>query len=164
MATSLKNLSEYDINSVPNAEGMKVGIVVAEWNIDITGALRDGAIKSLLKHGVKEEDIMLTYVPGTFELTFGAAKLMNETELDAIITLGCVIKGDTPHFDYVCSGATQGITQLNTEGDVPVVFGVLTTDNLQQALDRAGGKHGNKGDEAAITAIKMIDFACEIKK
>lgn len=164
MATSLKNLSEYDINSVPNAEGMKVGIVVAEWNIDITGALRDGAIKSLLKHGVKEEDIMLTYVPGTFELTFGAAKLMNETELDAIITLGCVIKGDTPHFDYVCSGATQGITQLNTEGDVPVVFGVLTTDNLQQALDRSGGKHGNKGDEAAITAIKMIDFACEIKK
>ena len=164
MATSLKNLSEYDINSVPGAEGMKVGIVVSEWNIDITGALRDGAINTLLKHGAKEEDIMLSYVPGTFELTFGAAKLMNETELDAIITIGCVIKGDTPHFDYVCSGVTQGITSLNAEGDVPVIFGVLTTDNLQQALDRAGGKHGNKGDEAAITAIKMIDFACEIKK
>lgn len=164
MATSLKNLSEYDINTVPNAEGMKVGIVVSEWNIDITGALRDGAINTLLKHGVKPEDVILCYVPGTFELTYGAAKLLNEKELDSIITIGCVIKGDTPHFDYVCSGVTQGISQLNTEGDIPVIFGVLTTDNLQQALDRAGGKHGNKGDEAAITAIKMIDFSCEIKK
>ena len=164
MATSLKNLSDYDINSVPNAEGMKVAIVVSEWNIDITGALRDGAISTLIKHGVKEQDIFLSYVPGTFELTYGAAKLVNEMELDAVITLGCVIKGDTPHFDYVCSGVTQGISLINAEGNIPVVFGVLTTDNLQQAEDRAGGKHGNKGDEAAITAIKMIDFACGIKK
>lgn len=164
MATSLKNLSDYDINSVPDATGMKIGIVVSEWNIDITGALRDGAINTLLKHGVLESDITLTYVPGSFELVFGASRLAQNIELDAIITLGCVIKGGTPHFDYVCSGVTQGISLLNVNGDIPFIFGLLTTDDLEQAQDRAGGKHGNKGDEAAITAIKMISFSCEIEK
>lgn len=164
MATSLKNLSDYDFDSVPDATGMKIGIVVSEWNIAITGALRDGAINTLLKHGVKESDITLTYVPGSFELVYGASRLSQDVELDAIITLGCVIRGGTPHFDYVCSGVTQGIALLNTNGDIPFIFGLLTTDDLEQAEDRAGGKHGNKGDEAAITAIKMINFSCEIEK
>ncbi len=155
MATKLKNLSEYDINSVPNASGMTVAIVVAEWNYEITGALLKGAVETLQKHGVSEDDIVIKHVPGTFELTFAASALINSFMYDAVIVLGCVIQGDTRHFDFVCQGVTQGITQLNSEGITPVIFGVLTTNDLQQAKDRAGGKHGNKGDEAAITAIKM---------
>jgi 6,7-dimethyl-8-ribityllumazine synthase len=158
MATSLKNLSDYDPNLVPSAAEMQFAIVVAEWNPQITNALCNSAVETLKKHGAKPENINIYLVPGTFELTYGAANLIKNTFVDAIICLGCVIKGDTPHFDYVCQGVTQGITWLNANGDVPVIFGILTTDNLQQALDRAGGKHGNKGDEAAITAIKMVAF------
>ena len=164
MATSLKNLSDYNIQEVPAASDMKVGIVVAEWNTDITEALFNGAYNTLVKHGVKEENIIKKYVPGTFELTKGGKLLADNTDVDGVICLGCVIQGDTPHFDYVCSGVTQGITQLNLDYPIPFIFGVLTTNNLQQALDRAGGIHGNKGDEAAITVIKMIDFACKVKK
>ena len=164
MATAYHNLSEYDFNSVPNAENMKFGIVVSEWNFNITGALLEGAINTLKRHGAKEENIQVTTVPGSFELTFGSNQLINKTDVDAVIALGCVVRGDTPHFDYVCMGATQGITQLNTQGDVPVIFGLITTNNMEQAEDRAGGKLGNKGDECAITAIKMIDFACRLKK
>lgn len=156
MATSLKNLSEYDPGNMPDGSGMTFGLVVSEWNEEITFALRDGAIKTLLDNGVQQENIHVSHVPGSFELTFGA-KLMAETmQPDAVICLGCVIQGDTPHFDYVCQGVTQGITQLNVSQAIPFIFGVLTTDNQQQALDRAGGKHGNKGDEAAVTAIKMV--------
>ena len=158
MATALKNLSAYDPSKVPSAKGMKVAIVVAEWNEEITFALRDGAVNTLLKHGAHEEDIVVDYVPGTFELTAGARAFAQTREYNAIIVLGCVIQGDTRHFDFICNGVTQGITQLNTQYDIPFIFGVLTTDDKQQALDRAGGKHGNKGDEAAITAIKMIDL------
>lgn len=158
MATALKNLSSYDPNQIPNAKGMKVGIVVAEWNEEITFSLRDGALETLLKHGVNEEDIAVDYVPGTFELTAGAKAYAQTENFDAVIVLGCVIQGDTKHFDFICQGVTQGITQLNLDFNIPFIFGVLTTDNQQQALDRAGGKHGNKGDEAAITAIKMIDL------
>lgn len=155
MATSLKNLSEYDFDAVPNAEGLSFGIVVSEWNNQITDALAQGAIEALIKHGVAEEDIVLKRVPGTFELSLGAQFMAEYSESDAIICLGCVIRGETPHFDYICQGVTQGITSVNLEYNLPVIFGVLTTDNLEQAQERAGGKHGNKGTEAAITAIKM---------
>ena len=116
MATAYHNLSEYDFNSVPNAEAMKFGIVVSEWNFNITGALLKGAVDTLKKHGAKDENILVKTVPGSFELTFGANQMMENCDLDAIIAIGCVIKGDTPHFDYVCMGATQGITELNATG------------------------------------------------
>lgn len=161
MAT--KNLSEYDINSVPSASEMKFGIVVAEWNYQITGALAQGAINTLVKHGAKEENISVKHVPGTFELTLGGQYFAEYTNVDAIIILGCVIQGQTRHFDFICQGVTQGATELNMKYCKPVIFGVLTTNNEQQALDRAGGKLGNKGDEAAITAIKMVALQQEMK-
>lgn len=164
MATIYHNLSEYDFNSVPDATGMRFGIVVSEWNDNITGALLDGAVKTLKRHGAKDENILIESVPGSFELTFGAAQMIKSGKVDAVIALGCVVRGDTPHFDYVCAGATQGITHLNATTDTPVIYGLITTNNMQQAEDRAGGKLGNKGDECAITAIKMLDFACRLKK
>jgi 6,7-dimethyl-8-ribityllumazine synthase len=154
MAT--KNLSTYDLASVPSASGMKFGIVVSEWNYEITGALAQGAVDTLLKHGASDENILVKHVPGSFELTLGAQYLAEFTDVDAIIALGCVIQGETRHFDFICQGVTQGITSLNMKYNKPFIFGVLTTDNQQQALDRAGGKLGNKGDEAAVTAIKML--------
>lgn len=163
MATSLKNLSDYNIESVPSAKGMKIGIVVAEWNTEITEALYQGAYNTLLKHGVNEDDIIKKYVPGTFELTLGAQSIAEYTDVDAVIVLGCVIQGETRHFDFICQGITQGITDLNIKYNKPFIFGVLTTDNQQQALDRAGGKHGNKGDEAAYTAIKMVALQQSLK-
>lgn len=164
MATALHNLSDYDFHKVPDAEPMKFGIVVSEWNADITGALLEGAVATLKRHGAKEEHILVKTVPGSFELTFGAHQLIEHGGVDAVIALGCVIRGDTPHFDYVCMGATQGIAQLNATGDVPVIYGLITTNDLQQAKDRAGGILGNKGDECAVTAIKMIDFAWSLQK
>ena len=158
MATNLHNLSEYDIQSVPAANGMRFGIVVSEWNHNITGALLEGAQQTLLKHGVEENDLIIMTVPGSFELVFGAAQMAKSGKVDGVIAIGCVIRGDTPHFDYICEGATQGLAELNTTGDVPVIYGLLTCNNLQQAQDRAGGILGNKGDECAITAIKMVDF------
>ena len=164
MATAYHNLSEYDFTSVPNAEQMKFGIVVSEWNINITGKLLEGAVSTLKKHGAKDENILVKTVPGSFELTYGANQMLENCDLDAVIILGCVIKGDTPHFDYVCMGVTQGITQLNATSDVPVIYGLITTLTMEQAEDRSGGKLGNKGDECAITAIKMIDFAWSLNK
>ncbi len=158
MATIYQNLSSYDSSTIPNGESKKIGIVVSEWNYPITGSLLEGATNTLIKHGVKEEDITIEHVPGSFELTYGAKKLSETNGFDAIITLGCVIQGDTPHFTYVCEGVTQGITELNIKYNTPIIFGVLTTDTLEQAQDRSGGKHGNKGDEAAITALKMISI------
>lgn len=164
MATAYQNLSEYDFESIPDASQMRFGIVVSEWNQPITEALLKGACDTLERHGVQTSNIHIARVPGSFELTFGAKQMAEHIELDAVIVLGCVIRGDTPHFDYVCSSVTQGITELNLQYNIPFVFGLLTTDNLQQSEDRAGGRHGNKGDEAAITAIKMIDFFCRLKK
>jgi 6,7-dimethyl-8-ribityllumazine synthase len=149
------NLSEYNGGKVPSAAEMRFGIVVSEWNRDITMALLDGAIKTLKKYEVSDSNILIRYVPGSFELTLGAQFIAEYDDVDGVICLGCVIQGETPHFTYICQAVTQGITQLNLEYNIPFVFGVLTTDNHQQALDRAGGKHGNKGDEAAVTAIKM---------
>ena len=158
MASALHNLSSYDPTTVPNGEGWKIGIVVSEWNEEVTGALLEGAYNTLLRHGVNLDDIIVKTVPGSFELIYGSSAMMDYTDVDAIIAIGCVIRGDTPHFDYICEGATQGLAELNTTGDVPVIYGLLTCNNLQQAQDRAGGILGNKGDECAITAIKMVDF------
>lgn len=158
MATNLKNLSSYNSESIPNARNMRFGIVVSEWNKAITNALLEGAVETLRKHGVADENIVLMHVPGSFELTFGSRVLAEKEELDALICLGCVIRGETPHFDFISQGVTHGITELNLDYEIPFVFGVLTTDTLQQAEDRSGGKHGNKGDEAAITAIKMVQI------
>ncbi|MCD8167400.1 MAG: 6,7-dimethyl-8-ribityllumazine synthase [Bacteroides sp.] len=163
MATAYHNLSEYDFNSVPDASTMRFGIVVSKWNYEITGALLKGAVETLKKHGAKEENILIKFVPGSFELTFGANQVIENCDVDGVIAIGCVIKGDTPHFDYVCMGVTQGITHLNATSDIPVIYGLITTSDMQQAVDRAGGKHGNKGDECAITAIKMIDFVWSLK-
>ncbi len=160
MATENHNLSDYDPNSIPNASGMRFAIVVSEWNAEITNKLKDGAYDTLLKFGAKPENITVIYVPGSFELIYGAKRAVESIRPDAVIGLGCVIKGDTPHFDYVCSGVTQGFAQLNTEGDIPYIFGLLTTNNMRQSEDRAGGKLGNKGVEVAITAIKMAKIAC----
>ncbi len=161
MATKNKNLSKID-GAMPSAESMSFGIVVAEWNPEITGALLQGAIDTLLSAGCLEENIVVKHVPGTFELPLGAKYLIINSDVDAVITLGCVIQGDTRHFDYVCGGVTQGVMSLQLEWDTPVAFGVLTVDNMQQALDRAGGEHGNKGVEAAATAIKMVALREEI--
>jgi 6,7-dimethyl-8-ribityllumazine synthase len=161
MATA--NLSVYDPGKVPDAGKMRFGIVVSDWNDKVTSALLKGAEKCLKKHGVTSKNIVVRHVPGAFELTLGGQFLAEYDDLDGVICLGCVIRGETPHFDYICQGVTHGITQLNMEYNIPFIFGVLTTDNLQQALDRAGGKHGNKGDEAAITAIKMAALQKEME-
>lgn len=158
MATALHNLSDYDLKSVPNAENMCFGIVVAEWNPEITGALLEGCVNTLEKHGAQPENIHVKTVPGSFELVYGAHQMTLRGDYDAIIILGCVIKGDTPHFDYICQGVTYGIARLNATNDIPVIYGLLTCLDLQQAKDRSGGKLGNKGDECAIDAIKMAKF------
>ncbi len=162
MATQYKNLSSYNENTIPDATGMKFGIAVSEWNDKVTYALRDGAVATLIKHGVVAEDINVVTVPGSFELTLGA-QFLAQKNVDAVICLGCVIQGETPHFDYICQGVAYGITELNIKFNVPVIFGVLTTNTMQQAEDRAGGKHGNKGDEAAVTAIKMVQLKKDLK-
>ncbi|MDR2914796.1 MAG: 6,7-dimethyl-8-ribityllumazine synthase [Tannerella sp.] len=164
MATAYQNLSSYDFNSIPDASKMRVGIIVSEWNSSITEKLLKGACGTLEKHGVSHDNLSVYRVPGSFELTFGAQQVAKYGDVDAVIVLGCVVRGDTPHFDYVCEGVTEGVTRLNSTQDIPVIFGLLTTENMQQAEDRAGGILGNKGDESAITAIKMIDFICKLKK
>ncbi len=163
MATVYHNLSAYNSEEIPDISGMKFGLVVSEWNSEITEKLKDGAYNTLIKHGAKPENIIIRYVPGSFELIFGAKILADKVKPDAIIGLGCVIRGETPHFEYVCSGVTQGFAILNTEGNIPFIFGLLTNDTMKQSVDRAGGIHGNKGDEAAITAIKMIQLSCSFK-
>jgi len=161
MAT--RDLSDYDATKVPDATGLRFGIVVADWNSEITGALLSGCVSTLKKYGVTNDDIVVKHVPGTFELTLAGQWLAEYDDLDGVICLGCVIQGETPHFTYICQGVTQGITQLNLDYNIPFIFGVLTTLDQQQALDRAGGKHGNKGDEAAITAIRMAALQSEIE-
>ena len=162
MAT--RNLSAYDPEIIPDAGDMRFGIVVSDWNREVTWALLEGAATTLKKHGVTAENIVVKHVPGAFELTLGAQFLAEYDDLDGVICLGCVIQGETPHFTYICQGVTQGITQLNMDYNIPFIFGVLTVDNLSQARDRSGGKHGNKGDEAAITAIRMAALQREMEK
>ena len=156
MATEFQNLSSYDSNSIPRGDGKRIGIVISDWNKPVTGALLDGARATLLSFGVKENDIIAEHVPGSFELTYGAKILIEKANVHSVIVLGCVIQGETPHFTFVCDSVTQGVTELNLKHNVPVIFGLLTTNTLEQAKARSGGRHGNKGDEAAVTALKMI--------
>lgn len=164
------DLSKYDANQLPSADVLgrqRYAIIVADWNSEITYAMAQGAVDTFRKHGVAEENITVVHVPGAVELTYGAARIMKEERIDAVIVIGCVIRGDTPHFDYVCQSVTQGVTILNTgmhswyaggTTHVPVIFSVLTVDNRQQALDRCGGRLGNKGVEGAYTAIRMANI------
>jgi 6,7-dimethyl-8-ribityllumazine synthase len=154
MATENNNLSEYDKASIPNAKDFRFGIVVSEWNDNITEGLFSGAYNTLVEHDVNPENIVRWNVPGSYELIYGSKK-MQEQNVDAVIAIGSVIQGETKHFDFVCEGVAQGIKDLNIIHDTPVIFCVLTDNNLQQAIERSGGKHGNKGTEAAIAAIKM---------
>ena len=156
MATELHNLSDYDPTKVPSGNGRHIAVVYSEWNSDITYALRDGAINTLIANGVETENIDTFSVPGSFELIYGASRLVKSNKYDAIIAIGCVIRGDTPHFDYICEGVTAGLSQLNVTGDTPVIFGLITTNDLKQAQERSGGRLGNKGDECAVTALHMI--------
>ena len=163
MSSVNKNLSSVEGSGIPDAKPFKFGIVYSEWNFEITNALKEGALKTLLQNGALEENIIIKEVPGSFELTLGAQYVAEYTNVDAIICLGCVIQGETRHFDFICDAVAKGITDLNIKYNMPVIFGVLTPNNQQQAVDRAGGKHGNKGDEAAITAIKMLGLKKSFK-
>lgn len=162
MATAHHNLSQFD-SPLPSAADMRFGIVVAEWNREVTEALLEGAVRTLRAAGCPDVNIQIKYVPGTFELTLGAQFFAEYTEVDAVIALGCVIQGETRHFDFICQGVTQGITQVQLHWNMPIAFGVLTVDNQQQALDRAGGRHGNKGDEAAAAAIHMVKMQLDME-
>ena len=157
MATKKNNLSDYKKDNLPNVSNLKFGIVVSQWNKEITDGLFNGAYSTLIDCGVLKENIKKLEVPGSFELIFGT-KILSKKNVDAIICLGSVIQGETKHFDYVCQGVTNGIKDLNISLGIPVIFGVLTDNTMDQAINRSGGKHGNKGVEAAITAIKMADL------
>lgn len=164
MATAGKNLSAYDKNTIPNAKEFRFGIVVSEWNDEITEKLFEGAYQTFRDLGVTDEHITRWNVPGSFELVYGCKKMQQTYDMmDAIIAIGSVIQGETKHFDFVCDGVTQGIKDLNVQNDIPVIFCVLTDNTKQQAIDRSGGKHGNKGAEAAVAAIKMAHLRKEAR-
>ncbi len=164
MATANTNLSAYDKNTIPNAKDFRFGIVVSEWNHDITEGMFQGAFDALKDCGAINENIVRWNVPGSFELIYGCKRIAQSYDmLDAVIAIGSVIQGETKHFDYVCEAVAQGIKDLNVQGNIPVIFCVLTDNNMQQAIDRSGGKHGNKGTEAAIAAIKMAQLRKESK-
>ena len=158
MATENKNLSHYNLEEVPSAKGMKIGIVVSEWNANITENLFSGAYEALVECGCKSEDIIRKNVPGSFERPLAAQFLLESKNVDAVICLGSVIQGETKHFDYVCQTTSNGIKDVSLKYNKAVIFGVLTDNTMQQAIDRSGGKHGNKGVEASITAIKMVSL------
>lgn len=164
MATSLKNLSEYSKDSIPNAADFKIGIVVSEWNDSITNNLLTGAKQALLENNVPESNILLRYVPGAFELPLAAQWMLDETDVDGVIAIGVVIQGETKHFDFVCNGTTDGIMKVMLEYNSPISFCVLTDNTIQQSIDRSGGIHGNKGIECAIACIKMIALKKSFEK
>jgi 6,7-dimethyl-8-ribityllumazine synthase len=163
MATAGRNLSEYNKEFIPNGADFKVGIVVSEWNDSITLNLLKGAKEALLDNGVKEKNILIRSVPGAFELPLGAQYMCEFTDVDGVVAIGVVIQGETKHFDFVCDGATQGIKDINLKYNIPVAFCLLTDNNMQQSIDRSGGKHGNKGIECAIACMKMIDLKRQFK-
>jgi 6,7-dimethyl-8-ribityllumazine synthase len=158
MASSLKNLSEYSEKNLRDVSGKRFGIVVAEWNSNVTEALLKGAYETLQKYGATAENIIVKTVAGSYELPLASQWLAQRIDIDAVIVLGCIIQGETRHFEFIAQAVAKGIMDVNLKFGKPIIFGVLTTDTLQQALERAGGKYGNKGDEAAITAIKMLHF------
>ena len=158
------NLSEYDPTQVPSGKDYTIGIAVAEWNSEITHALAQGALETLRQHDVKEDNIKLYHVPGSFELTTAAdLMLTNDKKMDAVICIGCVIQGETRHFDFICEAVSQGVTNVSIKHGKPVIFSLLTTNDMKQAKDRAGGKHGNKGVEGAVTALKMVAFQKQLE-
>ncbi len=159
MASSIKNLSDFSHIQVADASPFKFGIVVSQWNAQVTGALLNGAIDGLEKHGALAQNIEIIEVPGSYELISGADIILRNKSFDAVICIGCVIQGETPHFDFICDAVANGISNVAIKYNKPVIFGVLTTSNLEQSLARAGGQHGNKGEEAAITAIQMAHIA-----
>lgn len=158
MATANRNLSEYNKEFIPNGAGFKIGIVVSEWNENITLNLLKGAKETLIDNGVEERNIIIRFVPGAFELPLGAQYMCESTNIDGVVAIGAVIQGETKHFDFVCDGATQGIKDVNLKYNIPISFCLLTDNNIQQSIDRSGGKHGNKGVECAIACMKMIEL------
>lgn len=164
MASELKNLSLYDAGDIPDGKDYKIGIVVAKWNRPITESLLNGCLDTLKEHGVKEDNIHVTWVPGSFELPYGANALDQREKLHALICLGCVIKGETPHNEYINQSVASALMQLGLMRQKPFIFGLLTPNTQEQAEDRAGGKHGNKGTEAAVTALEMISLSKKLKQ
>jgi 6,7-dimethyl-8-ribityllumazine synthase len=164
MATSGKHLSAYNPETVPNGVPFRIAIAVGEWNYNITGNLLKGAEETLLKHGVLSENLIVAHVPGAFELPLAAQQLIESQKPDAVITIGCVIQGETKHFDFVCDGVTQGVMEVSLKYNTPVIFCVLTDNTLQQSIDRSGGKHGNKGIESAVAALKMAALKQNLKR
>ncbi|HAA12395.1 MAG TPA: 6,7-dimethyl-8-ribityllumazine synthase [Cytophagales bacterium] len=162
MSSAEKNLSDYSNKNITDIQAKRFGIVVSEWNEAVTEALYTGAYETLLQHGAQKDNILRANVPGSYELTLGAQWMAQREDVDAVICLGCVIQGETRHFDFICDAVAQGVTNVNLKYNKPIIFGVLTPNTMQQALDRAGGKHGNKGDEAAITAIKMLGLQAQL--
>ena len=158
MTEKKTNLSDYNRNAVPDGSKYRIGVIAAEWNPTVTDAMLNGAVETLAANGVKEENIMVKRVPGTFELSSAADMMLRHCLLDAVICIGCVIQGETRHFEFICQAVSQGLTNVAVKHERPVIFSVLTTDTMQQALDRAGGKHGNKGVEGAVTALKMCAY------
>lgn len=163
MATANTNLSEYDISTIPNGADFRIGIVVSEWNSSITLNLLKGAKETLLKHGVKNENISTHFTPGSFELPLGAQFLLEDDSFDGVIALGSVIQGETKHFDFVCNSVAQGVKDVSLKYNKPIIFGVLTDNTMQQAEDRSGGRHGNKGIECAVACLKMIELQNTLK-
>lgn len=158
MASALKNLSEYSRKNIRDISSCKFGIVVSEWNEEVTGKLLEGARDTLLKEGAQASNILIKTVPGSYELSLGSQWMAQDPQIDAVIALGCIIQGETRHFDFIAQAVAIGITEVSLKHNKPVIFGVLTPDTMEQAKDRSGGKYGNKGDEAAATAIKMLSF------
>ena len=158
MSTALQYQSHTGFDNVPDASNMCFGIVVSEWNNEVTGAMLDGTVNTLKEHGCLPENIHIKRVPGSFELIYGAQQMTKNDGFDAVIILGSVIRGETPHFDYICQGVTYGIAHLNATQNIPVIYGLLTTNTMEQARERSGGKYGNKGAECAVVAIKMAKF------
>lgn len=150
--------------AIPDSAGIRIGIAVSEWNADITNALLDGAIQGLLQYGISKQDILIRHIPGSFELPLAAKFFAEYTDVDAVICLGCIIQGETRHFDFVAKGVTEGVLRISLEYNLPVIFGVLTTESMEQALDRAGGKYGNKGTEAAWAALRMVHLQFEMEQ
>ncbi len=159
MVKKKKNLSVFDHSPVAGSDKMRIGVLVSQWNEEVTSSLLDGTLKTLLRHGVPESNIKVHAVPGSFELTAAAAMMAKVGGCDAIICLGCIIQGETRHFEFIAHAVASGLSQVGATCQVPVIFGVLTTDTIDQAMERAGGKHGNKGDEAAMTALRMVELS-----
>jgi 6,7-dimethyl-8-ribityllumazine synthase len=163
MSSAHQNLSSRKMVNIPHIDHFRFTVIVAQWNKEVTGALEQGCVETLLLNGIPKSNIQVLAVPGSWELISAARLAVTHSDTDAVICIGAVIKGDTPHFEYICQGVTNGLASLCASQDIPVVFGVLTVNTIQQALDRCGGIHGNKGDEAAITAIELADLSRELK-